>query len=132
MTFRLLFTAQARADLEALETDGGLVKRYRAVRKTLGLLAMNPRHPSLRTHEYSSLSERAGTKVFEAYAENRTAAAYRVFIAARPEIEALVTGMDIMEEDERRDVSGFLEGFWETITNDGRARRLIEGACRSV
>ncbi|HKJ84502.1 MAG TPA: hypothetical protein VKA06_00425 [Spirochaetia bacterium] len=89
MTFRLLFTAQARADLEALETDGGLVKRYRAVRKTLGLLAMNPRHPSLRTHEYSSLSERAGTKVFEAYAENRTAAAYRVFWCYGPEREQI-------------------------------------------
>jgi hypothetical protein len=85
VTFRFLFTAQARADLEVLETDGGLVKRYKAVRKTLGLLAANPRHPSLHTHEYTSLSERTGTKVFEAYAENRTAAAYRVFWCYGPE-----------------------------------------------
>jgi len=60
------------------------------------------------------------------------AAAYRVFIAARPEIEALVTGMDIMEEDERRDVARYLEDFWETVTDDGQARRRIEGACRPI
>ena len=60
------------------------------------------------------------------------AAAYAEFLAHRPEIDALVAELDLMAEDERRDVSGFLEDFWETITNDGRARRLIEGACRSV
>jgi len=53
-------------------------------------------------------------------------------IAARPEIEALVTGMDIMEEDERRDVARYLEDFWETVTDDGQARRRIEGACRPI
>jgi hypothetical protein len=49
------------------------------VRKTLGLLEQNPRHPSLNTHEYTTLTQRRGNKVFEAYAESKTPAAYRVF-----------------------------------------------------
>jgi len=39
----------------------------------------NLRHPSLHTHEFTSLKGPNGEKVFEAYAENRTPAAFRVF-----------------------------------------------------
>lgn len=56
MSYRLLFTAQARGDLRRLEQDEGLAKRLKAVRRALGYLESNPRHPSLATHEYSSLS----------------------------------------------------------------------------
>jgi hypothetical protein len=79
MTFRLLFTDQARDDLHSLQRDAGLAKRLNAVRKTLGLLETNPRHRSLQTHEYTGLSKTLGVKVFEAYAEHRAPAAYRVF-----------------------------------------------------
>jgi len=54
-------------------------KRYKAVKKTIELLAKNPRHKSLQTHQYSSLKGPNGEKVFEAYAEQKTPAAYRVF-----------------------------------------------------
>jgi hypothetical protein len=40
---------------------------------------MDPRHPSLNTHKYSSLQGANGEEIFEAYAENDTAAAYRIF-----------------------------------------------------
>lgn len=79
MTFQLLFTDQARDDFRRLEQDAGLAKRLKAVRRALGLLETNPRHRSLNTHEYTSLSRTLGVKVFEAYAEHRTPAAYRVF-----------------------------------------------------
>lgn len=79
MAFSLLFTEEAAADLEELERDRGLSKRLKAVRKTLGLLEVNPRHPSLQTHEFESLSQAWGEKVFEAYAEQGTPAAYRIF-----------------------------------------------------
>lgn len=39
----------------------------------------NLHHPSLHTHEYESLKGAKGEKVFEAYAENKTPAAYRIF-----------------------------------------------------
>lgn len=77
--FRLRFTDRAAADLEDLKRDSGRAKRLKAVRKTLGLLETNPRHPGLQTHEYTSLMGAGGEKVFEAYAEHRTPAAYRVF-----------------------------------------------------
>ena len=58
--------------------DEGLFKQ---IRKTICWLAENPRHPGLQTHPYDSLSHpfSPDEKVFEAYAQNRTPGAYRVF-----------------------------------------------------
>ena len=39
----------------------------------------NLRHPGLNTHRYDSLTGANGEDVFEAYAENDTSAAYRIF-----------------------------------------------------
>ena len=58
--------------------DEGLFKQ---VHKCVSLLAENPRHPGLHTHEYHSLAHpfNPQEKVFEAYGQNRTPGAYRVF-----------------------------------------------------
>ena len=77
--FKLGFTLEADANLRTLEEDKGLEKRLRAVRKALAYLETNPRHPGLNTHKYSSLVGESGEEIFEAYAENKTAAAYRIF-----------------------------------------------------
>jgi hypothetical protein len=77
--FKLLFTIQASQDFDHLENEPSLLKRFKAVRKALGYLESNPRHPSLNTHKYSSLQGPSGEEVFEAYAENNTPAAYRIF-----------------------------------------------------
>ena len=79
MSFKLHFTPEARANLKALEGEPALHKRLKAVRKTLGLMETNLRHPGLQTHEFHSLAGSQGEKVFEAYAESRTPGAYRVF-----------------------------------------------------
>jgi hypothetical protein len=79
MKFKLRFTQQADADLDELEQDKSLLKRLKAVRKALGYLETNPRHPGLNTHKYSALSGPNNEEVFEAYAENKTPAAYRIF-----------------------------------------------------
>ena len=49
--------------------------------KTLQLLADNPRHPGLNTHKYDEIVNpiKVGDPVFEAYAQNKTPGAYRVF-----------------------------------------------------
>jgi hypothetical protein len=54
---------------------------FKQVFKCIELLAVNPRHPGLQTHEYHSLAHPydKNQKVFEAYAQNRTPGAYRVF-----------------------------------------------------
>jgi hypothetical protein len=77
--FKLLFSREAQAALSNLSKDQSAAKRLRAVRKTLSLLESNPRHPGLHTHEYSKLIGPRGEKIFEAYAENKTPAAFRVF-----------------------------------------------------
>ena len=54
---------------------------FKQVHKTLQLLQSNPKHPGLRTHEYRSLEHPYDPhgKVFEAYTQNKTPGAYRVF-----------------------------------------------------
>ena len=79
MSFRLLFTVEAEQNLITLEKDSSTRKRLKAVRKSLGYLETNPKHPSLNTHEYQTLSRQFGIKIFEAYAENKTPQAYRIF-----------------------------------------------------
>jgi hypothetical protein len=79
MSFTLLFTDQADDDLTKLEKNAHLVKRLKSVKKGLGYLETNPRHPGLNTHKYSSLSGPNGEEIFEAYAENNTPVAYRIF-----------------------------------------------------
>jgi hypothetical protein len=75
--FRLTFTPEAAAVLRELTAENQ--PKLRKVRKALGLLETNPRHPGLATHEFTSLSGPGGEKVFEAYVENRTPGAWRVF-----------------------------------------------------
>jgi len=79
MAFELIFSDQADADMEKLENDKSLEKRLKAVNKALGHLETNPRYPGLNTHEFTSLTKQYGIKIYEAYAENNTPAAYRIF-----------------------------------------------------
>ena len=78
MLFELEWTDKARATYMRLKNDASQRKRYKAVKKTMGLLTKT-RHKSLQTHPYFSLKGPRGEKVFEAYAEQKTPAAYRVF-----------------------------------------------------
>ncbi len=77
--FNLQFTSEAISNLHELEANKALIKRLKAVRKALCYLEINPRHPSLNTHEFTSLSIEYGQKIFEAYAENNTSSVYRIF-----------------------------------------------------
>jgi len=74
----LRFTTEAKRQLAELEKTPSTAGILKQVRKALGYLQMNPEHPSLATHEFTSLSTK-DYKVFEAYAQNRTPGAYRVF-----------------------------------------------------
>jgi len=77
--FEIFLTDQAKDQLSKLKADKGLNKRYNAVKKTIKFLSSDPRYKSLKTHEFTSLKGPAGEKIFEAYAEQSTPAAYRVF-----------------------------------------------------
>lgn len=77
--FNLVFTPRASNDLDGLAAAPALAKQLKAVRKALGLLETNPRHPGLNTHKFTSIKGPNGEEVFEAYAENNTPAAWRIF-----------------------------------------------------
>lgn len=77
--FQLYYTDEAQEQYDALKKDKGLKKRYNSVKNALSHLKRNPRHPSLQTHEFTGLTKLVGKKVFEAYAEQNTPAAYRIF-----------------------------------------------------
>ena len=85
--FKLVFTRSAQEELERLDgspRDTGLVRQ---IKKTLGFLQTNPRHPSLQTHAFHSLEHpyHPREKVFEAYVQQHTSAAYRLFWCYGPQ-----------------------------------------------
>lgn len=77
--FNIVYDDTAEAQLKELSSRKDLVRRFKAVTKALILLSQNPRHPSLHTHEFDEYSRALGVKVYEAYAENATPRAYRIF-----------------------------------------------------
>jgi hypothetical protein len=91
LPFELKFSPVAQKQFEDLRCNRELEKRFKAVRKALLFLASNPAHPSLNTHKYDSLSGPGGSEVFEAYAENNTPAAYRIFWCYHPPKSATIT-----------------------------------------
>lgn len=83
MQFRLEFSKDAietLAEIEQLDP-----KKHRKILKILGLLETNLRHSSLNTHKFDSLTGPENEDVFEAYVENKTPAAFRIFWCYGPE-----------------------------------------------
>jgi hypothetical protein len=83
MRFRLVLTSEANAILDQLAIADP--KKHKKVLKTLGFMEVNLRHPGLKTHKYDSLKGPNDADVFEAYVENRTPGAYRVFWCYGPD-----------------------------------------------
>ena len=79
MIFVIRFSERGRADFQNVSGNPALAKRLKAVRAAIGKLQTNPRHPGLNTHKYQTLRGTNGEEVFEAYAENNTPGAYRIF-----------------------------------------------------
>ncbi len=85
--FELKFTKTANEQFKKIEgnlSQAGLIKQ---IKKSLGYLQTNPKHPSLKTHSYDSIDHpwEAAGKVFEAYAQNNIPSAYRIFWCYGPE-----------------------------------------------
>ena len=59
------------------------------------------------------------------------AGTYAAFLERRPEIDRIIADLDVMEDDQRRSVTRYLDQFWETLEDEGRARRAIEASCRN-
>lgn len=74
--WRLEFTKEADAQRKAIEE--GNPQKYKKVGRALGLLEQNPKHPSLETHRFTSLSGPNGEDLWVAYVENAITHAYRI------------------------------------------------------
>ncbi len=72
-----LHAREAQKETKSSKAEG----LFKQVHKALKLLRENPRHQGLQTHVYRSIRhpfDKKG-KVFEAYAQNQTPGAYRIF-----------------------------------------------------
>jgi len=85
---------------------GGELRLLKKLQKTLPLLAANPRHPGLASHEIESLSRRFGAKVWQSCLENRTPAAGRLFWVYGPE-KGVITIVGLEAHPESSKVSGY-------------------------
>ena len=79
--YELIFTLESDRQLRRLDESPAFKAETKQIKKALGYLMTNPRHPGLRTHPYRSLESpyHPAEKVFEAYAQNNTPGAYRIF-----------------------------------------------------
>lgn len=79
MHHELTYSDQAKQQIYDLQNDPSKKRILKDVVKALRFMQVNLRHPSLNTHEYHNLFGPNGEKIFEAYAQQATPRAYRIF-----------------------------------------------------
>jgi len=79
MRRKIKFTPTADRQYTALENSLANAALFVQVRKAIGYLEIDPHHPGLNAHAFTSLSGASGEKVFEAYAQNNAPGACRIF-----------------------------------------------------
>jgi hypothetical protein len=89
VVFRLRLSSEAKAVLAELETDASFEQKLRKVRRCLGQVQVNPRHPGLAAHKFRSLTGPSGQEVWEVYVENRTPSAWRVWFWYGPDRDTI-------------------------------------------
>lgn len=71
--------------------------------KAMALLANNPRHPGLNSHEIEALTSRYHKKVWQSYLENRKPSAGRLYWVYGPaKGEITIIGLEPHPEDKKR------------------------------
>lgn len=89
MIFEIVFTDDAKEQMEELQYRKDKKPVFKSVCKILGLMEVNLKHPSLKTHKYDSVKGPNGEEVFESYAQNNTPGAYRIFWHYGPKKEMI-------------------------------------------
>lgn len=87
MPYKLRFAKQASEMLDVLNADAAQLSRLKKVRKALGQLERDPRHPGLHSHHYESFPADRDVKVWDSYVENHTPSAWRIFWQYGPDEE---------------------------------------------
>lgn len=81
MPFKLRFELRASATLRELKNGGPNEQaKLKKVRRALGRLEQNPRHPGLNSYPYRNFpGVSPDIQVWHSYVENRTPSAWRIF-----------------------------------------------------
>lgn len=81
MHYTLKSAPGVRETLKELENgDANAQRKLEKVRRALGRLQQNPRHPGLNSYEYQNFpGVPRGTKVWHSYVENNTPSAWRIW-----------------------------------------------------
>ncbi len=89
-----------KAEAEILTVDEA--RLYKKWGKAMALLAADPRHPGLRSHEIGPLSRRYGEKVWQSYLENTNPRASRMYWVYGPgKTQITVIGLEPHPEDKK-------------------------------
>jgi len=86
VAFKLSFSTEAKDQLDGLTGDAKKLKR---VKRCLGLISANPKHPGLRSHKYLAMKTEDRRDMWQSYVENNTPAAWRVFWYYGPESDRI-------------------------------------------
>src|SRR5579863_4888402 len=97
MRRKIKFTPTADRQYAALEDSPSKAAIFEQVRKAIGYLEIDPHHPSLHTHEFTSLSGAIGERVFEAYAQNNAPGAFPIFWRSGPDKIAAKKRVSVIE-----------------------------------
>ncbi|HEY9350458.1 MAG TPA: hypothetical protein VIP75_07185 [Acidothermales bacterium] len=88
MAIELRFSPDAAATLRELEAGSRRNPvRLRKVRKALGRLELDPRHPALHSHQYEQFPGLEKAKVWDSYVDHRTSDAWRIYWMYGPDEE---------------------------------------------
>lgn len=71
-------TSEAKLQLQKIMTDSSKMGLQKQLKKCLGLLSSNPRHPGLNSHPLVGSEESTGLKIWTSYVQNKTPSAHRV------------------------------------------------------
>jgi len=96
------------ADLSQKAKKGSLGKYdsalYKKMGKAMNLLANDPRHPGLHSHEIDVLTRRYGVKVMQSYLENKTSGAGRIYWIYGPaKNDITIIAVEPHPEDKKKD-----------------------------
>ena len=85
--FSLKLSDEAQDTIDELEKNPSKKGLSKQVKKSLGYLQRNPKHPSLNTHSYDTIPNPLNPKekVFGAYAQNHTPSAHRILFCYGPD-----------------------------------------------
>lgn len=74
-------------------------RKHDRVKRALGFLEHDPKHKSLQVHPFQSKKGPKGEKVWTAYAEQKTPAAYRIFFHYLPNYTIFIVAITPHQED---------------------------------